>query len=137
MKDVTLFGFHIYSIKESHRVWKPLDGTTPLLTCGSGELLTYSDDKRITLQVLRVDPAGKTRRIYVKRRDLLRANGLQPRDLRRIDPSLSLTKTSPNITIKENVLVINLGGVRWGSQFLTRLICQTVLRYSHGLRDLL
>ncbi|CAL8467778.1 g7316 [Coccomyxa elongata] len=67
---------------------------------------------RAIYEVLRVDPAGKTRRIYVKRRDLLRANGLQPRDLRRIDPSLSLTKTSPNITIKENVLVINLGGVR-------------------------
>jgi len=63
-------------------------------------------------QVLRIDKAGKTRRIYVKRRDLLRANGLQPRDLRRIDPSLSLTKTAPNITVKEDVLLINLGGVR-------------------------
>ena len=48
----------------------------------------------------------------MKRRDLLRANGLQPRDLRRIDPSQGVTKTSPNITIKEHVLVINLGGVR-------------------------
>ena len=51
----------------------------------------------------------------MKRRDLLRANGLQPRDLRRIDPSQSLTKTSPNITVKENVVLTNLGGVRWGS----------------------
>jgi hypothetical protein len=65
--------------------------------------------------VLRIDNAGRTRRIYVKRRDLLRANGLQPRDLRRIDPSQSLTKTSPNITVKENVLLTNLGGVRWGA----------------------
>ena len=64
--------------------------------------------------MLRIDNAGRTRRIYVKRRDLLRANGLQPRDLRRIDPSQSLTKTSPNITVKENVLLTNLGGVRWG-----------------------
>ena len=62
--------------------------------------------------MLRIDRAGKGRRIYVKRRDLLRANGLQPRDLRRIDPSLSLTKTSPTITLKENALLINLGGVR-------------------------
>lgn len=62
--------------------------------------------------MLRIDRAGKTRRIYVKRRDLLRANGLQPRDLRRIDPSLSITKTAPAITVKENVLLINLGGVR-------------------------
>ena len=53
--------------------------------------------------------------MYVKRRDLLRANGLQPRDLRRIDPSQGVTKTSPNISIKEHVLVINLGGVRWAT----------------------
>ena len=65
-------------------------------------------------QVLRIDSAGRTRRIYVKRRDLLRANGLQPRDLRRIDPSQNLTKTSPNITVKENIMLINLGGVRCG-----------------------
>ena len=32
--------------------------------------------------------AGKTRRVYVRRRDLIRAHGLQPRDLRRVDPSL-------------------------------------------------
>ena len=62
--------------------------------------------------MLRLNTAGKTRRIYIKRRDLLRANGLQPRELRRIDPSQGVTKTSPNISIKEHVLVINLGGVR-------------------------
>ena len=67
----------------------------------------------IALQILRLNTLGKTRRMYVKRRDLLRANGLQPRDLRRIDPSQGVTKTSPNISIKEHVLVINLGGVRW------------------------
>ena len=64
--------------------------------------------------MLRIDSAGRTRRIYVKRRDLLRANGLQPRDLRRIDPSQNLTKTSPSITVKENIVLINLGGVRCG-----------------------
>ena len=67
---------------------------------------------RAVYEVLRIDPAGKKRRIYVRRRDLLRANRLQPRDLRRIDPSLSLTKTSPNITVRDEVLLINLGGVR-------------------------
>ena len=65
-----------------------------------------------TLQVLKLSSSGKTRRIYVKRRDLLRANHLQPRDLRRIDPSLSITKTSPNISVKEHCLLVNLGGVR-------------------------
>ena len=64
------------------------------------------------LQVLRISPQGKQRRIYVKRRDLLRSNGLLPRDLRRIDPTLSVTKTSPAISIKEHVLLVNLGGVR-------------------------
>ena len=64
------------------------------------------------LQVLKLSSSGKTRRIYVKRRDLLRANHLQPRDLRRIDPSLSITKTSPNISVKEHCLLVNLGGVR-------------------------
>ena len=67
---------------------------------------------RAVYEVLRVDTSGKKRRIYVKRRDLLRANGLQPRDLRRVDPSLSLTRTAPSITVKESVLLINLGGVR-------------------------
>jgi hypothetical protein len=41
-----------------------------------------------TPQTLRIDQAGKTRRVYVRRRDLIRAHGLQPRDLRRVDPSL-------------------------------------------------
>jgi hypothetical protein len=67
---------------------------------------------RAVYEVLRVDTSGRKRRIYVKRRDLLRANGLQPRDLRRVDPSLSLTRTAPSITVKESVLLINLGGVR-------------------------
>ena len=67
------------------------------------------------VQVLRLDHKGRKRKIYVKRRDLLRSNGLQPRDLRRIDPSLSLTKTSPNVTVKETCILINLGGVRSAS----------------------
>ena len=66
----------------------------------------------LSAQVLRISPQGKQRRIYVKRRDLLRSNGLLPRDLRRIDPTLSVTKTSPAISIKEHVLLVNLGGVR-------------------------
>ena len=63
-------------------------------------------------QVLRVDRAGKTNKMYIKRRDLLRRNRLLPRDLRRIDPTLSVIKTSPSITIKDHALLVNLGGVR-------------------------
>jgi hypothetical protein len=36
----------------------------------------------------------------------------QPRDLRRIDPTIDFTKASPSITIKEDVLLLNLGGIR-------------------------
>lgn len=64
--------------------------------------------------MLRLDATAKARRFYVRRRDLLREHRLQPRDLRRIDPSIDFTKTSPSITIKEDVLLLNLGGVRCG-----------------------
>ncbi|EFN51929.1 hypothetical protein CHLNCDRAFT_139580 [Chlorella variabilis] len=63
-------------------------------------------------ETLRIDQAGKTRRVYVRRRDLIRAHGLQPRDLRRVDPSLSPTKVSPSVTIKEECVLLNIGGVR-------------------------
>ena len=48
----------------------------------------------------------------MRRRDLIRAHGLQPRDLRRVDPSLSPTKTAPSVTIKDECILINIGGVR-------------------------
>ncbi|GAB4819983.1 hypothetical protein N2152v2_007029 [Parachlorella kessleri] len=67
---------------------------------------------RAIYETLRIDQSGKTRRVYVKRRDLIRAHGLQPRDLRRVDPSLSPTKQSPNVTIKEECVLINIGGIR-------------------------
>ncbi|KAJ9527078.1 hypothetical protein QJQ45_025221 [Haematococcus lacustris] len=63
-------------------------------------------------EVLRLDAAGRTRKFFVRRRDLLREYRMQPRDLRRIDPTIDFTKTSPSITIKENVLLLCLGGVR-------------------------
>ncbi len=65
------------------------------------------------MQVLRLDSSGRTRKFYVRRRDLLKEYRLQPRDLRRIDPTIDYTKTSPSITIKENVLLLCLGGVRY------------------------
>lgn len=64
------------------------------------------------LQVLRLDEKGNVRRLYVKRRDLLREYRLQPRDLRRIDPATDFTKTLPSLTIKENVLVLSMLGIR-------------------------
>lgn len=68
--------------------------------------------------MLRIDKSGKTNKVYIKRRDLLRRNRLLPRDLRRIDPSLSVVKTSPSINIKDHALLINLGGVRCAHKVL-------------------
>lgn len=50
---------------------------------------------------------------------------LQPRDLRRIDPTIDFTKTSPSITIKENVLLLCLGGVRSVGGQQPQLSCAT------------
>ncbi len=66
-----------------------------------------------SLQVLRLDRSGRVRQVFARRRDLLREHKLQPRDLRRIDPSVDINKTPPSITIKDSVIVICLGGVRW------------------------
>lgn len=73
-------------------------------------------------QVLRLDQNGAVRRLRIKRRDLLRNYRLQPRDLRRIDPTIDFTKTSPSITIKEDVLLLNLGGIR-SAQHITAQGC--------------
>lgn len=63
-------------------------------------------------EALRIDKLGKSRRVYVRRRNLINTYGLQLRDLRRVDPSLSPMKTSPSISIKEDCVLINVGGVR-------------------------
>jgi hypothetical protein len=69
---------------------------------------------RAVYNTLRIDPTGNTRRIYVKKRDLIRQYKLQPRDLRRMDPSLSAghRASSPSLTVKENCVLINTCGVR-------------------------
>ena len=66
------------------------------------------------MQVLKIDAHGHKRRASIKRRDLMRAHRLQPRDLRRFDSSTGVSKAS-DITIKESVLLVTLGGVRWAA----------------------
>lgn len=66
------------------------------------------------VQVLRLDNSGRARQVFARRRDLLKEHRLQPRDLRRIDPSVDVNKTPPSITIKDNVILLCLGGVRCG-----------------------
>jgi len=78
----------------------------------NGSPVISSATGRAVFEVLRLDPRGNTRRLYVKRRDLLRAHNIQPRDLRRIDPSLSVGKSIYSISVRENCLLIAVGGVR-------------------------
>lgn len=64
----------------------------------------------LVYEVLTMDWKGATFRAYLKRRDLLRHYDLQPRDLRRIDPALA--DTSPCLSVRDNAILISLGGMR-------------------------
>eukprot|EP00238_Polyblepharides_amylifera_P008239 CAMPEP_0196585886 /NCGR_PEP_ID=MMETSP1081-20130531/52421_1 /TAXON_ID=36882 /ORGANISM="Pyramimonas amylifera, Strain CCMP720" /LENGTH=418 /DNA_ID=CAMNT_0041907583 /DNA_START=252 /DNA_END=1508 /DNA_ORIENTATION=+ len=55
---------------------------------------------------------GSNTRLLLPRRDLLNSTGLTPRDLRRIDPLLSLTSSSPVIVIRDTFLLIHVSAIR-------------------------
>lgn len=59
-----------------------------------------------------MDNTGKCFSMFVKRKDMLRAYGLVPRDIRRIDPALDKAHSTETIVIKEKAVLLNLGGVR-------------------------
>jgi len=71
-----------------------------------------STKSRAVYEVLRLDKEGQNRRIYVKRRDLLRTHGLKPRDLRRIDPFWEKPEATHSIVIKDSSFLVSLLGVR-------------------------
>lgn len=64
------------------------------------------------MQCVRIHLDGRIATVHLKRRDLLRLFGLDPRDLRRIDPHLQFTRSSPTVYVKDNVLLVQLSGVR-------------------------
>jgi len=74
--------------------------------------LKASTKSRAIYEVLRVDSDGRNRRVYVKRRDLLRTHGLKPRDLRRIDPFWDKPRSSHGIVIKDSAFLVSLMGLR-------------------------
>eukprot|EP00210_Caulerpa_lentillifera_P009143 g8717.t1 len=74
--------------------------------------LKASTKSRAVYEVIRLDSQGRNRRIYVKRRDLLRAHGLKPRDLRRIDPVWDKPQSAHSIVIKDSAFLVSLFGVR-------------------------
>lgn len=61
---------------------------------------------------MRLHRDGRVATVFLKRRDLLRLFSLDPRDLRRIDPHLPYTRTSPTLAVKDNVVLVQLAGVR-------------------------
>mmetsp|Transcript_22547 Transcript_22547/g.37673 ORF Transcript_22547/g.37673 Transcript_22547/m.37673 type:complete len:754 (-) Transcript_22547:228-2489(-) len=75
---------------------------------GGGGILMY--------EVLRIDSKEDMSFTQVEqrlsRRSLLRLSGLRPRDLRRVDPSLSLSTAGPDISVREEMMLINIGSVR-------------------------
>ena len=63
-------------------------------------------------EVLWLDPSGGSKRRFVKRKEILRQQRLQARDLRRVDPSLGGAKDQPSLVLREQCMIINLGGVK-------------------------
>lgn len=62
--------------------------------------------------VVQVDSEGCTERRKIARRSILRETGVAGRDLRRVDPSLHVTTSSPSIVPSGRALLVNLAGVR-------------------------
>ena len=63
-------------------------------------------------EVLWVEHSGVRKRRFVKRKEILRQQRLQARDLRRVDSSLGGAKDQPSLVLREQCMLINLGGVK-------------------------
>lgn len=100
MSNKFLHAYQESSLKETNKSKSLLSNVTPV---GSP-----------VYEVMKLDPSGECRILYVRRRDLIRANYLQPRDLRRIDPQITLSKTlqGQTLLVKELIMIINIGGIK-------------------------
>jgi magnesium transporter len=63
-------------------------------------------------QVITISSKGDTSYDVVQRRRLLNDTGLRPRDLRRIDPTMTSYNSSPAMLIRDTVVLLNLGSIR-------------------------
>eukprot|EP00850_Spirogloea_muscicola_P001892 SM000007S20852 [mRNA] locus=s7:526812:534390:- [translate_table: standard] len=63
-------------------------------------------------QVLEINGTGRITKKDVTRRQLLKSSGLGQRDLRRIDPSLWMTNSSPALLVRDSAILLNLGSLR-------------------------
>ncbi|GAB5369132.1 hypothetical protein AAMO2058_001379300 [Amorphochlora amoebiformis] len=103
--------------------WPLSEDAPSLLEDAGGEI--YSSDPNLIktfnatglqYEVVRIDSnpdmSFSEREQKLSRRSLLRLSGLRPRDLRRVDPSLSLSTGGPDISVRDNMLLMNIGEVR-------------------------
>ena len=67
---------------EASQVWDDWDESSEEQTSETPNGTPVAAGKAV-FEVQRIDKQGKTRRVYVRRRDLIRTHSLQPRDLRR------------------------------------------------------
>jgi len=111
LRQAVLSSLDFSEITEATQDWDDWDDTFEELGA-EPQLGTPAAAGKAVFEVQRIDKQGKSRRVYVRKRDLIRTHSLQPRDLRRVDPSLSPTKTSTSVAIKEECVLINIGGVR-------------------------
>jgi len=59
--------------------------------------------------VIWMEEDGAMRKQQIVRRQLLRATGLQPRELRRIDPAMTLTTSAPTLVVLQHAVLLHAG----------------------------
>lgn len=77
-----------------------------------GVSFSQQNPLELCVQCVRLHRDGRVATVFLKRRDLLRLFALDPRDMRRIDPHLPYTRSSPTLSVQGNVVLVQLAGVR-------------------------
>ena len=103
------------SLVEEWEDGDPIEGNHSAVRVLGGAPTTITKNaqtSRVVYEVLRVSHSGRASSIVLSKKDILRHLGVAPRDLRRVDPSLSLTTTPPALLVRDKALLLNLGSVR-------------------------
>mmetsp|Transcript_4259 Transcript_4259/g.6348 ORF Transcript_4259/g.6348 Transcript_4259/m.6348 type:complete len:508 (-) Transcript_4259:11-1534(-) len=106
------------ALSESEQLFKSMvvEDPTGEFMSSDPNMLKAFNNTGLMYEVIRIDTKADMSFTQTEqrlsRRTLLRTSGLRPRDLRRVDPSLSLSTSGPDIAIRDNMLLINIGAVR-------------------------
>eukprot|EP00898_Chlorokybus_atmophyticus_P007140 jgi/Chlat1/7427/Chrsp6S07448 len=100
--------------EDRDRAYQLSPDATAMLHAGASRVnqLASRFNRRVSFEVLLLKSDGSQKTVTVTRRQLLSQTGLRPRDLRRIDPSMAMYETSPNILVRRNVWLISIHSVR-------------------------